>query len=75
MLTDATLRHLKPKATSYKVADRDGLYVLVTTAGCISFRYDYRLNGHRGTLVIGRYNAGAVTLPLARERCLEARKR
>lgn len=68
MLTDTTLRNLKPTSTSYKVADRDGLYVLVTTTGCISFRYDYRLNGRRETFVIGRYSARGLTLALAREK-------
>lgn len=74
MLTDVALRNLKPRATPYKVADRDALYVLVTPTGYISFRYDYRLNGHRETLVIGRYHARGLTLALAREKCLEARK-
>jgi hypothetical protein len=43
------------------------MYVLVTTKGCISFRYDYRLNGRRETFVIGRYNPRGLTLSLARE--------
>jgi hypothetical protein len=33
MLTDAALKALKPKEKIYKVADRDGMYVLVTTLG------------------------------------------
>src|SRR4051794_17521181 len=73
MLTDTTLRNLKPQATAYKVSDRDGMYVMVTTTGCISFRYDYRLNGRRETFVIGRYNPRGLTLALAREKCVEAR--
>ena len=40
MLTDTALRNLKPADTPYKVADRDGMYALVSTTGCISFRYD-----------------------------------
>jgi hypothetical protein len=59
MLTDTTLRNLKPGPGPYKVADRDGMYVLVTTAGCISFRYDYRLNGRRETFVIGHSRSQA----------------
>lgn len=31
MLTDFTLRNLKPRATLYKVVDRDGMYVPPTT--------------------------------------------
>ena len=30
MLSDGTLRGLKPRATAYKVADRDGMYVTVS---------------------------------------------
>lgn len=43
MLTDTRLRHFKPKEKLYKVNDRDGLYVAVTPAGTISFRYNYSL--------------------------------
>lgn len=33
MLTDTKLKHLKAREKNYKIADRDGLYVLVTPAG------------------------------------------
>lgn len=56
MLTDTELRKLRPKEKTFKVADRDGMYVSVSTAGTKSFRYDYRLNGRRETLTIGRYD-------------------
>jgi integrase len=75
MLSDGTLRGLKPQASLYKVADRDGLYVVVTPRGTISFRMDYRLNGRRETLTIGRYGSkDGISLLMARERCMEARK-
>lgn len=74
MLTDTALRNLKAQPAPYKVSDRDGLYVLVTTTGCVSFRYDYRLNGRRETFVVGRYSPRGLTLALAREKCLDARK-
>jgi integrase len=75
MLSDGTLRGLKPQASLYKVADRDGLYVVVTPRGTVSFRMDYRLNGRRETLTIGRYGAkDGISLLMARERCMEARK-
>lgn len=75
MLSDGTLRGLKPQASLYKVADRDGLYVVVTPRGTISFRLDYRLNGRRETLTIGRYGSkDGISLLMARERCMEARK-
>jgi integrase len=75
MLSDGTLRGLKPRAALYKVTDRDGLYVVVTPRGTISFRMDYRLNGRRETLTIGRYGTkDGISLLMARERCMEARK-
>lgn len=58
MLTDLELRALKPTGSIYKVADQRGLYVAVTSSGVVSFRFDYRLNGRRETLVIGRYDPG-----------------
>ncbi|MDP3853347.1 MAG: Arm DNA-binding domain-containing protein [Phenylobacterium sp.] len=50
MLTDTALKNLKSKKNSYKVSDRDGMYVVVSTSGALTFRYDYRLNGRRETL-------------------------
>lgn len=40
MLTDVALKALKPKEKPYKVADRDGMYVLVNCGGAITFRLD-----------------------------------
>lgn len=74
MLTDTELKHLKSKEKPYKVSDRDGMYVYVTTAGSISFRYDYRINGRRETLVIGKYGRDGISLAIAREKCLDARR-
>ncbi len=64
VLTDKELKTLEPKPKTYKVADRDGMYATVSQAGTISFRYDYRLNGRRETLTIGRYDG---TLKRTRE--------
>jgi integrase len=50
------LRALKPTGR-VKVADQHGLYVALTRSGLVSFRFDYRLNGRRETLVVGRYDA------------------
>ncbi len=77
MLTDIAIKRLKPKDKSYKVADRDGMYVAVLPSGAISFRYDYRLNGRRETLTLGAYGPGGLTLAEARDvfevrRALEA---
>ncbi|WP_312736447.1 Arm DNA-binding domain-containing protein, partial [Brevundimonas sp.] len=54
MLTDAALKNLRPKSKAYKSTDRDGLYAYVSPGGAISFRYDYRFNGRRETLTLGR---------------------
>ena len=74
MLTDVALKRLKSKEKIYKIADRDGMYVAVALSGQITFRYDYRLNGRRETLTIGRYGPDGVSLAEARELCLSARK-
>lgn len=74
MLTDLALRNLKPRATLYKVADRDGMYVAILPTGSISFRYDYRINGRRETLTIGRYGFAGISLAAAREKLLDARQ-
>lgn len=43
-------------------------------SGAITFRYDYRLNGRRETLTIGRYGPSGLSLARAREKCLDARR-
>jgi integrase len=74
MLTDTNLRHLKPQAKLYKVIDRDGLYVAVTPAGSVSFRYNYSINGRQETITFGRHGIGGITLAEAREQLNEAKK-
>lgn len=74
MLTDTALRSLKPKEKPYKIADRDGMYAYVATSGTITFRYDYRLNRRRETLVIGKYGRSDLSLSVAREKCIDARR-
>lgn len=65
-MTDRELNSLKPRDKAFKVTDRDGMYAVVLTTGTISFRYDYRLNGRRETLAIGRYD-----MDLARQQTRE----
>jgi len=74
MLTDASIKALKPKEKLYKIVDRDGMYVVVQPSGAIVFRYDYRLNGRRETLTIGRYGPGDLSLARARERLVDAKR-
>ena len=74
MLTDMAIKRLKGKEKLYKVADRDGMYVLVAPSGQVTFRYDYRLHGRRETVTLGRYGDDGLSLAEARERCMAARK-
>lgn len=74
MLTDTKLRTLKPAEKTYKLTDRDGLYIAVLPTGTISFRYNYRINGRQETVVLGRYGVGGFTLAQARAKLDEAKK-
>lgn len=74
MLTDAAIKALKPRDKLYKVVDRDGMYVVVQPSGAIVFRLDYRLNGRRETLTLGRYGASGLSLARAREKLIDARR-
>ena len=73
-MTDAALKCLKPKAKMYKVTDRDGMYVRVAPTGGMSFRLDYRLNGRRETVHLGKYARDGISLARARELCLDAKR-
>ena len=68
MLTDLAIKALKSKDKPYKVADRDGMYVHVTPTGGLSFRLDYRLNGRRETVHLGKYGPAGLSLARAREK-------
>ncbi len=74
MLTDAAIKALKPRDKLYKVVDRDGMYVVVQPSGAIVFRLDYRLNGRRETLTLGRYGPAGLSLARAREKVVDARR-
>lgn len=70
-LKDIKIRHAKPAEAPYRLADGDGLYVLVQPNGAKWWRFDYRFNGRRNTLSFGTYPE--VPLALARERRSRAR--
>jgi integrase len=74
MLTDTAVKALKPQKKLYKVSDRDGMYVVVQPSGAIVFRYDYRLNGRRETLTLGRYGSDGLSLARAREKLIDAKR-
>lgn len=72
MLTDAQVRGLREG----RLADSHGLYVIALPSGAKSWRFDFRFprtaQGKRQTCVYGKYPA--VTLAMARERHLEAKR-
>ncbi len=74
MLTDAALKAIKGREKAFKIKDREGLYVLVQPTGSIAFKYDYRLNGRRESITLGTYGKAGVSLFLAREKLIEAKK-
>ena len=73
-MTDAALKCLKPRDKMCKVTDRDGMYMRVAPTGGISFRLDYRLNGRRETVHLGKYARDGISLARARELCLDAKR-
>ncbi len=74
MLTDTAIKSLKPQKKLYKVTDRDGMYVVVQPSGAIVFRHDYRLNGRRETITLGRYGPEGLSLARAREKLIDAKR-
>lgn len=72
MLTDTEARAAKPRERAYKLADADGLFLHVLPSGSRSWRFEYRHDGKRETLTIGRYPA--VTVATARKKLAEARE-
>src|SRR5574340_1722167 len=74
MLTDTQIKNLKPAEKLYKMVDLDVLYVAVPPSGVVSFRLDYRLNGRRETIVLGKYGPDGISLSEAREKLIAAKK-
>jgi len=74
MLTDAALRNIRPKSKSYKMTDRDGLYLLISPKGGIAFKYDYRFNGRRESVTLGSYGPAGLSLAKAREKVIDAKR-
>lgn len=71
-LTDTTCKNAKPKEKQYKLADGNGLYLLVTPTGGKYWRMKYRVDGKEKLLSFGVYPE--VTLLDAREKRRDARK-
>lgn len=71
-LTDTRIRHLKPRAKAYQVADGEGLVLEVRPNGQKSWLYRYRLWGRAEKLSLGSYPD--ITLAKAREDHGDAKK-
>lgn len=71
-LTDATLRALKPGPKPQKIADADGLHLLLTPNGSRLWRFAYRYAGRQKLLALGAYPI--VSLSDARKTRDEARR-
>jgi integrase len=70
-LTDTKIKNAKGMDKQYKLSDGNGLYLLVTPAGGKLWRFDYRFEGKRKTLAMGKYPE--IPLSEARIRLLEAK--
>lgn len=71
-LTDTAIRKARPKEKPYKVADAQGLYLLISPRGSKLWRVKYRMNGIERKLAIGSYPE--ITLAEARAARDKARK-
>lgn len=71
-LNDKAVAAAKPGEKDYKLADGDGLHLLVKTNGSKLWRLKYRIVGKEKLLSFGQYPV--VSLKNAREWALEARK-
>ncbi|MFM0382851.1 tyrosine-type recombinase/integrase [Paraburkholderia dipogonis] len=59
-LTPTRLNNAKPKEKAYKLADGGGLFVLIQPGGSKTWAYQYRMDGKRREVTIGRYPEIAV---------------
>jgi integrase len=71
-LSDAKARNAKPRSKPYKIADGDGLFLLVKPSGSKYWRMRYFFSGKEKLLALGVYPE--VPLGDARERRMQARK-
>ena len=52
-LSDAKVRNAKPKAKPYKIADGEGLFLLITPSGSKYWRLKYFFAGKEKLLALG----------------------
>jgi integrase len=72
MLNDTRIRQAKSQERDYKLADYDGLYLLIRSTGTKLWRLNYRFTGKQKSLALGAYPF--VTLAEARASRDAARK-
>src|SRR6266436_5847787 len=71
-LSDAKVRNAKPNIKPYKIADGEGLFLLITPTGGKYWRLKYFFGGKEKVLALGVFPG--ITLADARERRAEAKK-
>lgn len=71
-LTDTKVRQAKPGPKPYKLADGNGLFLLVNPNGTRYWRLKYRLAGKEKLYAVGVYPE--ISLAEAREKALDARR-
>ena len=71
-LSDAKVRNAKPRAKPYKIADGEGLFLLIMPGGSKYWRLKYSFAGKEKVLALGVYPG--VNLRVARERRAQARE-
>lgn len=72
MLSVTAINNAKSKDKPYKLADEKGLYLLIQATGSKLWRFDYRFEGTRKTLALGKFPD--VSLADARSKRDAARK-
>ena len=71
-LTDTAIRNAKRRARPFKLADGEGMYLLIQPSGARYWRLKYRYAGKEKVLALGVYPD--TTLQAARRRRTEARE-
>lgn len=71
-LTDTKVKALKADLKPRKVNDGGGLYIYISKAGQKTWRYDFKLNDKRATIILGEYPE--TSLSVARDKHEDSRK-
>jgi hypothetical protein len=73
LLSDTTIRNVKPDNSRKRLSDGDGLYLLLfVKGGSHGWRLDYTHQGKRKTLSLGTYPK--TSIKLAQEKAMQARE-